>query len=150
MSGGVSGRARTATLLATALALAAGATSGCGSERDFDAVSVTDALNEAGAGLELGDPLPVSTEGVEIHEVGLDHDAEAPGPGSEAGHSHSDGALIVLEDSVAAEEEFARCESAVDFTCFRASNVVLRFTGMSPVDQQIVADSISAIATEEG
>ena len=136
--------------LAAALVAAAIGAAGCGSEREFDEVTITEALNEAGAGLELGDPLPVSTEGVEIHEVGLDHDELAPGPGSEAGHTHTDGALIVMEDAAAAEEEFARCESALDFTCFRAANVVLRFTGMSPVDQQLLADSVSAIGTDGG
>lgn len=141
----LSGRA-----IGAALAVTTAAAIGCSSgEREFDELSVTEALNEAGAGLVLGDPLPVSTEGVEIHEVGLDHEA-APGPGAEAGHTDGDGALIVLEDSAAAEEEWARCESAVDFTCFRASNVVLRFTGMSPVDQQLLADSVSAIGSGEG
>lgn len=141
---------RSGRALGTALAVAAAAAIGCGSaEREFDELSVTEALNEAGAGLVLGDPLPVSTEGIEIHEVALNHEA-APGPGAEAGHTDGDGALIVLTDSAAAEEEWVRCESAVDFTCFRASNVVLRFTGMSPVDQQLLADSISAIGTGEG
>jgi hypothetical protein len=133
--------------LAAALAVAATAAVGCGSEREFDEASVTEALNEAGAGLVLGEPLPVSTEGVEIYEVSLDHEAE--GPAGDA-HAHGDGALIVLDDSAAAEEEFARCQSALDFTCFRAANVVLRFSGMSPVDQQLLSDSVSAIATEEG
>lgn len=145
----MSGRGRTARALAAGLIAAAIAAAGCGSEREFDEVTIVETLNESGAGLELGDPLPVSTEGVEIHEIGLDHEAAAPGPGAEPGHSHADGALIVLADAEAAEEEFARCESAVDFTCFRAANVVLRFTGMSPVDQQLLADSISAIGTDE-
>lgn len=139
-------RARLVTVLA-ALTAAAASAAGCGSEREFDEASATEALNEAGADLVLGEPLPVSTEGVEIHAVSLDHEGE--GPAGDA-HAHGDGALIVLGDSAAAEEEFARCQSAVDFTCFRAANVVLRFTGMSPVDQQHLSDSVSAIATEEG
>jgi hypothetical protein len=133
-------------VLAAALAVAAAAAAGCGSEREFDEASVTEALNEAGAGLVLGEPLPVSTEGIEVHQVSLGHPGAVP---SGDGHTHGDGALIVLDDSAAAEEEFARCQSALDFTCFRAANVVLRFTGMSPVDQQLLSDSVSAIATEE-
>lgn len=139
------GGARSLPALAAALAMAAAVASGCGGEREFDEQTVTAALNEAGAGLVLGEPLPVGTEGVEIHAVSLDPQVTGGGTGP-----HSDGALVVLADSAAAEDEFARCQSAIDFTCFRAANVVLRFTGMSPVDQQHLADSLSAIGTEDG
>ena len=133
-----------AAVAATALALAlAGLLAACGSEREFDAVSITAELNEAGAGVELGETLPPSADGVEVHELNLDHPKEP-------GHAHGAGALLVLDDAEAAEQEFARCESAVDFTCFRAANVVIRFTGMSPVDQQLISNSVSAIGTEEG
>ena len=132
-----------AAAAAAALALARAGLVACGSEREFDAVSITAELNEAGAGVELGATLPPSADAVEIHELNLDHPKEP-------GHAHGAGALLVLDDAEAAEQEFGRCESAVDFTCFRAANIVIRFTGMSPVDQQLISDSVSAIGTEEG
>lgn len=138
------GRRPTPAAAVAALAIAlAGLLAACGSERKFDAVSITAELNDAGAGVELGETLPASADGVEIHELNLDH-------AKEPGHVHGTGALLVLDDAEAAEEEFARCESAVDFTCFRAANIVIRFIGMSPVDQQLISDSVSAIGTEEG
>ena len=137
-----------AAVAAAVLALAlAGLLTACGSEREFNAVSITAELNEAGAGVELGETLPPSTDGVEIHELTLDHAAREK---EEAGHSDGAGALLVLEDAEAAEEEFVRCESAIDFTCYRAANIVIRFIGMSPVDQQLISDSIKQIGTEQG
>lgn len=144
-------RAPLATVL-LGIGMVAGVILGCGSgERDFDAASVTDELNDAGAGIVLGEPLPVTTEGVEVRAITLDHTEDAAGTEGDSAHEHGvAGALVVLEDSEAAEAEFARCESAIDFACFRAANTVLRFTGMSPVDQQLMSESVSALESGSG
>lgn len=136
---------RGVSALLLALAAAAATAIGCGGEREFDAASVTEQLNRAGAGLALGEPLSSAEGGPEVVsvEVGAGEEKNEAGHG----HGHSDGAIVVLDGTEAAEQEFSRCQAAVDFTCYRAANVVLRFTGMSPVDQQAMAEAVKALAS---
>jgi hypothetical protein len=107
-------------------ALVCATLAGCG-EREFDDQELIEELNAAGAGLVLGEPLPVTTDGVAVTTVSFEEPADAA-----AGDVHGAGALAVMDDEEAASAEFARCESAVDFTCFRAANAVLRFAGITP------------------
>lgn len=125
------------------LALAVGLVlpvAGCGSgERDFDAAGVVEELNQAGAGLELGEALP-STDDVEVTTLGF---TEA-GAG-EIGHEHGAGAVVILDDAEAARAEFARCESAISFICFRAANAVLRFSEISAAEQERIATALRSL-----
>ena len=58
------------------------------------------------------------------------------------------GALVILADADAAEAEFDRCQAAVDFTCYRAANAVLRFTAMTQEEQQRVTAAVQAIEND--
>lgn len=95
-----------------ALALS-GLLAGCGGGdgQTFDAEGFTEALNENGAGIELGEELSNEQEGVEVREVSL--------------NGASGGSIIVAADEEAGRAERARCEAAVTLLCYRAANVVL-------------------------
>lgn len=131
--------------VAVAILAAAGLAAGCG-ERDFDAPDLVDELNAAGAGLELGEEIS-ATEGTTVTTVNF---AEAEGEEPHAGgdHEHTEGAVVVLDDAEAASAEFTRCESAVDFICFRAANAVLRFAGITPEEQARMTAAVSSLETE--
>jgi hypothetical protein len=122
-----------AALLGGALALA-----GCGSgEREFDAETVISELNEAGAGLALGQALPAGTEGTEVTVISFDGDSEP----SDEDHGGS-GAVVILDDAEIAQTEFRRCETAVTFLCFRAANAVLRFDDISAPEREQVTGAL--------
>lgn len=123
---------------------------GCGEER-FDADSAIEALNEAGADLRLGESLQASSEEVEIRVVEFAEAGEPGeiGGGSEEGHDHGGGALVVLADEAAAEQEFARCDAAISFTCYRAGNVVLRFSELDAEEQARVVASLQRLQAAE-
>jgi hypothetical protein len=119
----------------------------CGGERDFDAPTLVEELNEAGAGLELGEPLS-SGEGapdvqaIRFEEDGGEHDDDHDGENAndeesegDHGHEHGGGSVVILDGPDAARNEFARCQGAVSLTCFRAANAVLRFEGLEPEEQ---------------
>jgi hypothetical protein len=98
----------------------------CGGERSFEAEEFVSALNEHGAGLELGEPLSSQGPAHEIHAVGL---------ASSATQVHGGGSLAVTENVADAEAEYERCESAASLICYRAANVVLRLEEVSPEQQ---------------
>lgn len=129
------------TLFVLALSLAA-----CGGERTFSAQSLIDEVNAEGAGLELGDVIATTPDGLDVHQVRLAAPAESPTGKVTA--PEGDGALVVLDDAGAAEDELARCESAPAFTCFRAANAVLRFENLFPEEQARISTAFQAIATE--
>jgi hypothetical protein len=116
----------------------------CGGERTFSAQSLIDELNTEGAGLELREVIATNPDGFDVHEVELAAPAESPtGKVTEpTGH----GALVVLEDAGAAEDELTRCEAAPAFTCFRAANAVLRFEDLFPEEQARISTAFQAIA----
>lgn len=115
----------------------------CGSgERRFDAEGFVAELNGAGAGLELGEPLESGAADAEVRVVGF----ESAGRRSS---QQSSGAVVVLEDAEAARTEFERCESAISFVCFRAANVVLRFAGISAVEQRRLSAALTELQTIE-
>lgn len=113
---------------------------GCG-ERKFEAADLVAELNEAGAGLVLGDALPQTEGAARVFSLTFDSTAV---PAS--GDVHGAGAIVVLEDSEQAEDEFARCDAAIDFTCFRAGNAVLRFTGITAAEQGRITGAVQALA----
>ena len=118
---------------------------GCGSqERTFDAEGFVDEIDAHGAQLELGPVLTTRADGIDVHVLrfsGGDTDSQL--------HSADTGTatMLVMEDSEAAREEFARCESAPTLTCFRAANVVLRFEEMDATDQARIVGAMEGIAT---
>lgn len=114
---------------------------GCSSERSFDAAGVIAALEETGTYLELGEPFESSVEGAEVHSVSF-----TSGTGPLDGDAHGSGAVVVLDDREAAEAEFARCDSALSFVCFRVANVVLRFSNISTEEERAITESLRQIA----
>lgn len=131
--------------VAVAALVAASLTAGCG-EKEYDAAGIVGDLNEAGASLELGDEL-TGAEGTTVTTVNF---AETEGEEPHAGgdHEHTEGAIVVLEGEEAASAEFTRCESAVDFICFRAANAVLRFAGITPEERARLTAAVSSLETE--
>ena len=127
------------TVTAALLPIAAG----CGGETTFDAESVVADLNDAGAGLTLGETLPATTGGVDVRVVTF-----GSAPGVPAGSELGAGAVVILDDVAAAESEFARCQDAVDFTCYRAANAVLRFTAMTQDEEARVTAAVKAIEND--
>ena len=124
--------------------LAALALSGCG-EKTYSPEEVVTELNAAGAGLVIGQPLTGGTEqDAEIVTVTFAEEGEP-----EAGviDAHGAGAIVVVENAELAGQEFDRCEKAVDFTCFRVANAVLRFTGISPDEQAELTAAIRSLET---
>jgi len=116
---------------------------GCGGETTFDAESVVADLNDAGAGLTLGETLPATTGGVDVRVVTF-----GSAPGVPAGDELGAGAVVILDDVAAAQSEFDRCQDAVDFTCYRAANAVLRFTAMTEDEQARVTAAVQAIEND--
>jgi len=124
--------------LATALLI-----SSCGGERSFDAEEAVAELNTAGASLALGDPLTSSETVGEVTTVTF-----TGGEGPIDGDAHGAGAIVILDDTETARAEFARCESAVSFVCFRAANAVLRFSQISPSEQTQISAALQALESE--
>jgi hypothetical protein len=144
---------RAAAVLAVVLSIALLA--GCGEEeRRFDAESVIAELNAGGAGLELGEPLTVTEEDVEVRSVELiEAEAEpgaepSDGDEDEHGHAHGAAAVVILADSEKGLAEFQRCETAPAFICFRAANAVLRFTEITPEEQARISAAFVSLQSE--
>lgn len=112
---------------------------GCGGERSFEAEELVSALNEHGAGLELGEPLGSQGPAREIHAVGL---------ASSATQVRGGGSLAVTGDVAEAEAEYERCESAASLICYRAANAVLRLEEVSPEQQARLAEAFNALDSE--
>lgn len=128
---------------AAALTLALAAITGCSGGQTYDAEGVVSDLNSVGAGLVLGESLPNTEEDIEVRVVNFDGAASAD-PHVEG----TAGAVVILGDDDKARAEFARCESAISFICFRAANTVLRFSGLDRAQLRKLAASLAAI--EEG
>lgn len=111
----------------------------CG-ERNFDAPDAVAALNDAGADLALGEPLPDVAEGTEVTTLSFANE-EPVAPGAEG----SAGAIVILDGTEQARAEFERCESAVSFVCYRLANAVLRFSDISPLRQQQLAVALGSV-----
>jgi hypothetical protein len=135
--------------LAIALALAgACGIAACGGERTFDAEEFVTELNDEGATLALGEPLPGSDRGIELYALSFTEadGAEVGEPGED---EHSGGTLALTADAEAAAAEFRRCDRAVTLTCYRAANAVLYFEG-EPTDPGIAAVDTAIRALAEG
>jgi hypothetical protein len=128
-------RRQTRLWLASASLLGLLALAGCSDERSFDAETLVAELNDAGAGLVLGETLPSTEESVEVRVVSF----------ATGGDGGSAGAVVILADVAAAQSEFVRCEQAASFVCFRAANGVVRFTGLDPAGQRRMTGAVLAI-----
>jgi len=126
-----------ATTAATALLLA-----GCGSgERVFEPEELVTELNGSGANIKLGPILTTNPDGVDVTSVFV---ADPAGQGDLGA-----GTMVLLEDTEAARDEFARCESTPSLICFRAANGVLRFEELLPAGQAQVEVALREIETAE-
>ena len=130
---------------AAAVAIALAAIAGCSGEPTYDAEGVVSDLNSVGAGLVLGESLASTEEDIEVRVVSFDGAAPS-GPADE----ETSGAVVILPDDDKARAEFARCESAISFICFRAANTVLRFSGLDRSQLRKLAASLAAIEAGSG
>jgi len=135
-----------APTLATALVLAS-MMAACGGEREFDAPEAIEAMNSHGAALALGDRLPDGPQGAQIYAVTFtEYAPSAVGQEGPAADVHGSATILVATGTDQAEDEFDRCETAPDLTCFRASNVVLRIEGLQGADQARITTAVEAMA----
>lgn len=114
-----------------------GVLAGCGGdgETTFDAEGFVAAVNAGGAGLELGDELPNTQEGVEVREVKV----------TRAGG----GSIVVAADEEAGRAEHTRCEAAVTLLCYRAANVVLLLEDeLAPPERMRLEAAFTALADD--
>lgn len=127
---------------------AAAIAAGCGAH-EFDAQEFIDQANANGAGLELGEPLLSTRDGVEIYAVELLPTSATGEVGPTGEQAHGGGSLIVAEDAEAGQSEYARCEGAVTIVCYRAANVVLAVQG-DPGSAELVGvdGAIRALASD--
>jgi hypothetical protein len=138
-TGGAAALARSVAF-AGIVVLACAAFAGCG-ERKFEDEELIDELNAAGAGLLLGESLPATSDDVAVTTVSfMSPAAHDPGP-----HEHAAGAVAISADEDAAVEAFDQCQAAVDFTCFRAGNAVIRFTGITPDEQARLTAALQSL-----
>jgi hypothetical protein len=138
---------RAASLAVIALAVTGGLAA-CGDDQTYAAEELVSALNDHGAGLELGEDLPFSREGLDVRALRFAGEPSAPVPagGEEEGGS---GSLTITEDADAGLAEFQRCEQAGAFVCFRADNAVLIFEDeLAPADRARPASALDAIAAD--
>lgn len=134
-------RVAAALLAGAALATAVG----CG-ERTFTAGGLVDAANAEGAQLALGERLTTSPAGAEVYVI---RSAASPGESNpQLVGNGGKGTLVVADGSGSGAAEFERCEATADLTCFRASNVVLRFESLDGPDQARISGAISALAAD--
>ena len=118
-------------------------------ERSFSSAELVEKLNAGGAGLVLEEPLPSFREGVELNAVRVEeHDEQASGQGPSGGHEHGGGTLAIMADADAGLVEFERCERAVTLVCFRASNAVLFFEELDPVDRARLGRAFQGLADD--
>ena len=115
---------------------------GCGGgDRVFEPEELVTELNGAGAEIKLGPVLTTNPNGVDVISVFV---ADPAGQGDLGA-----GTMVLLEDSDAARDEFARCEAAPTLVCFRAANGVLRFEELLPQGQAQVEAALRGIETAE-
>jgi hypothetical protein len=69
------------------------------------------------------------------------------GTGPLDGDAHGSGVVLILDGTDAARQEYARCESAISFICFRAANAVLRFSSITPAEQRRITAAVAALET---
>lgn len=124
---------------ALALALAS-----CGGERHFDADEIVEEMNARGTELAVGEQLPSTEADVEVRVLAVS--GEEPSPS----HEEAAGTVVILDDADAARAEFERCQAAISFVCFRAANVVLRFTNLDGAQLERITAALRAIETESG
>jgi hypothetical protein len=117
---------------------------GCSGERNFDAEAIVEEMNAQGTALEVGERLPSTESGVEVRVIEVGGDEPSPAEATAAG------TVVVLDDAETARAEFGRCQAAISFICFRAANVVLRFTNLDRAQQEQVSAALRAIETESG
>jgi hypothetical protein len=129
---------------AALITIAAAITAGCG-EREFTAAELVDAVNEHGAQLVLGEQVTTNDAGEPVYTVRSTATGN-PNPQLEGGGGQ--GALVVADDAGSAADEFDRCETTADLTCFRAANVVLRFSALDAPDRARISGAVSALASE--
>jgi hypothetical protein len=135
-----------------ALAVAAIPLAACGAggnDDRFTAEGFVAAVNEHGAGVELGEPLPYERADAELHNVTFeeateDHAAEAE---EEEGHAHGSGTLAVFADEDAAFAEYERC-SATTLECYRAANVAVSFLEAESADLDRLTAALQALAAQ--
>jgi hypothetical protein len=110
---------------AAALALA-----GCGDD-ELDAAERVAALNEHGAGLELGEALRSQRDGYDIRALAV---------GDVLG-----GSITIAPDDETAVDEYERCQAAGALVCFRTANAVLIFEDeLEPQDLARIESAIRA------
>ncbi len=115
--------------MALTLALALGASAGCGGEPKFTAEEFVDGVNRHGVELRLGEPLVTEEEGKELYAVELEP-VGGPQVDSQGDAVHAGGSLSVYdEDEGAPDAELEFCEQAADLLCFRAANIVIVLEG---------------------
>jgi hypothetical protein len=122
---------RRAAALACAAVLAL---AGCGGD-ELDAPEWVAALNEHGAGLELGEALRSERDGYEIRALAV---------GDVMG-----GSLTITPDAGSGLEEYERCRSTGLLVCFRADSAVLIFEDeLSPRDRERIESALRAVASD--
>jgi hypothetical protein len=152
-AGAAVSRRRAAPLLALLGLTTAGLLGGCGSgEHKFTPEGFVEAINAEGAGVALGPTITTTPSGIEVHEVTLTAALTDVGsPVTDTSRSdNGSGSLLIAGDADAARDEFERCDSVEELTCFRAANAVLRFEEMDGADQARIVTSLEAIETEGG
>jgi hypothetical protein len=125
----------------SALAVWVGA---CG-DQGYTADGLVSELNEHGAGLELGEALASTRDGIELHALRFATDPSAAlKAGEEEGGS---GSITITPDADAGLAEYRRCESAGALFCFRANNAVLIFEDeLAANDRAPLASALKAVA----
>jgi hypothetical protein len=137
---GVRGASLAISLLATAACLAA-----CG-EQGFTADELVGELNDHGAGLELGEALPSTRDGIELHALRFATDPAAA-LNAEGEAEGGSGSITITSDADAGLAEYQRCEGAGALVCFRAANAVLIFEDEVPADDRArLATALRAVA----
>ena len=112
-------------LAAVALVLAV---AGCGGEKTFSADEFVDEVGDEGVELTLGAELFSDDDSKHVYDVELDPLPGTPTP-AEGALESPHGSLTVHDEVSGADDQFRHCQSAGDFLCFQASNVVLVLQG---------------------
>jgi hypothetical protein len=133
-------------VIAIGVSIATGFVHGGGSSSStFDAQGFVDAANDEGAGLALGDSLFSGQKDTKVYAIGFE-DSAGPAPG---GEEHGSASLTISKDADAATAVYQQCESAGNFTCYRANNAALVFDeGSSHDDVAKVDAAIRAMAKD--
>lgn len=117
---------------------------GCGGERTYTAEEFVSELRAGGMPVSLSESFYSAEGGADSHPLLIAEEEEA---GAGDAHGHEAMTLVVFDDAEGAKAEHAGCSQTDVIICFRAANVVLEASGLTPSEIAEIESIFVGLAT---